>query len=126
MVIVGDIIGNGGDLRFRTRERIQFQGKQRVECGNTGCFETAFSKRSRKRPIMLGDALQTLPGQIQPVVTRITVLQTVQNANGLVVVIESAERCHRNIQRLFARMAERRMPEIMCQRERFGQVFIQS
>jgi hypothetical protein len=48
-----------------------------------------------------------------------------QNFKGLGVVVETAEISHRLIQRVFAGMTERCMPEIMAEGQCLGQVFIQ-
>ena len=82
--------------------------------------------RAAQRAVVLGQALQRLPGQVQPVPAGVAALQQRHHAQALGVVVETAERLHRQVQRILAGMAERRMAEIVCQRQRLGQVLVQT
>ena len=81
--------------------------------------------RLLQRAVVLDQPLQRLPGQVQPVEAGVTALQQGDHAQALGVVVEAAERLHRQPQRFFAGMAERRMAEVVRQRQRLRQVLIQ-
>ena len=73
---------------------------------------------------MLRHPFQGLPGQVQAVEAVIAVLQGRQDAYGLGVMVEAAVWRHRLIERRLPGVAERRMPEIVGQRKRLGEVFV--
>ena len=73
---------------------------------------------------MLRHSFQGLPGQIQAVEAVIALLQRGQDAHGLRVVIETAVGFHRPVERTLAGMAEGRVPEIVRQRQRLGEVLV--
>ena len=79
-----------------------------------------------QRPIVLDDALQCFPGQVEPVEFGIAMLQRRNDTQGLRIVIEPAMGLHAGIQRPFAGMAKRRMAEVMRQRQRLRQILIQT
>jgi len=73
---------------------------------------------------VLGDSLTDFEREIQPGKPCVVVLELLNNPQRVEVVIESiAEPPHLAIQFSFARVCERRMAEIMCQRKCFGQIF---
>ena len=67
---------------------------------------------------MLDDALERFPGQVEPVETGITMLKQCHDAQGLRVVIESAMGLQAAIEGALAGVAERRMAQVMRQRQR--------
>ena len=75
-------------------------------------------------PIVLRHPFQGLPGQVQAVEAVIAVLQGRQDAYGLGVMVEAAVGRHRLIERRLPGVAERRVPEIVGQRKRLGEVFV--
>ena len=79
-----------------------------------------------ERAVVLDQALQRFPGQIQAVEIRIAALQRGDDAQGLGIVIEAAERGEAGIERALAGMAERRMAEIVGERQRLGEVFVET
>ena len=78
-----------------------------------------------QRAVVLGEALQRLPGQVQPVPAGVTALQQGHHAQALRVVVEPAERLHRQVERVLSGVAERRVAEVVGQRQRLGQVLVQ-
>ena len=66
------------------------------------------------------DAVAHLPRQVQPLPV---VLQHVDDAKALLVVLEAAG--HERLQHALAGMAERRVAEIVAERDRFGQLLVQ-
>src|SRR5579863_1563954 len=79
----------------------------------------------RERAVVLDDALQRFPGQIEPVEFGIAVLERGNDPQGLGVVIETAMRAKTGVERALAGMAERRMAEVMRQRKCLGQIFVE-
>ena len=73
---------------------------------------------------MLDEALQRLPGEVQPVELGITALQPGDDAQRLGVVVEAAPLRHLLVQRVLAGVAERRVAEIVDQRHGLGEVLV--
>ncbi len=74
---------------------------------------------------MFCNGFKGFPGQVQPVERCVMPFQRGHDADRLRIVIEAAIRCHQCVQRVFAGVAERRMPKIMGQRHGLGQFLIQ-
>jgi len=123
MVVVGDVVGQRRHLRLGRRPAIQPQrigrvigrdrrpGRPRQLCGH--------------RPVVLDEPLQRLPRQVQADEIGIAVLQLGRHAEGLDVVVKAAERLHPLFQLVLARMAERRVAEVVGQGHRLGEVRVQ-
>ena len=79
-----------------------------------------------ERTVVLDQAFQGLPGEVEAVEGGITALQRGDDAQRLCVVIEAAEGGETFIERALAGMAERRMAEIVRKRQRFGEIFVES
>ena len=79
-----------------------------------------------QRAVVLDQALQRFPGQIQAVEIRVAALQRGDDAQGLGIVIETAERGEAGIKRALASVAERRMAEVVGERQRLGEVFVET
>ena len=75
---------------------------------------------------MLQYALARLEGQIQAVERGITLLEKVDNAEALQIVLEAAMTPHASMKRVLPGMAEWRMAEIMGERDRLGEVLIEA
>ena len=69
-----------------------------------------------------GNAVPHLMRQIQPVAIA---LQAIHHAQALLVVMKAADFAAQAVQRALADMPERRVPEVMPKRHRFGQIFIE-
>ena len=78
------------------------------------------------RSIVLDQTLKRLPSQIEAVEGRIASLKIGHNPKRLRIVIEAAEAGQAFVERAFARMAERRMAEIVRQRQRFAEVLVEA
>ena len=74
---------------------------------------------------MLQDALARLEHQVQAVEGAVALFQRVDHAQALQVVLEAAVVLHAVVQRVLAGVAERRVAEVVRQRDRFDQVFVQ-
>ncbi len=74
---------------------------------------------------MFEDALARLESQIQPVEFGIAFFQQIHHAQRLQIVLEAAVLAHAGVQRILPGVAERRVAEVVRQRHRLDQVFIQ-
>src|SRR5258708_6746619 len=79
-----------------------------------------------QRAIVLDDALQRFPGQVEPVEFGIAMFQRCDDAQALRVMVEPAMGFQTGIQRALAGVAERRMAEIMGQRQRFRKILVET
>ncbi len=79
-----------------------------------------------ERAIVLDQTFQRLPGEIEPVEARIAALERGHHAQGLRIVIEAAKRFEAFVERTLAGMAERRMTEIVGERQRLGQILVEA
>ena len=92
------------------------------------CPSTVLERSSRRHPDrrarlpfrVLGDAVADLPRQVQPLAV---VLQDVDDAEALLVVVEAAG--HQRVDDALAGVAERRVAEIVAERDRFGELLVQ-
>ncbi len=75
---------------------------------------------------MLDEALERLPGQIEAVEAGIAALQIGDDAQRLGIVVEAAELLDAGVEGALAGMAERRMAEIVRQRQAFGEVLVEA
>jgi hypothetical protein len=75
---------------------------------------------------MFGQAFQRFPSQVQAVPARIRGFKSGQCPDRLGIVIEAPEFSQGFLQSIFPGMAERRMPDIMRETERFGQIFVEA
>ena len=66
---------------------------------------------------MLDQPLERLPGEVEPVELRISSFQRGDHAEGLRIVIEAAEIGEARVERALAGVTERRMTEIVRERE---------
>ena len=83
-------------------------------------------QRAGDGAVMLGDAFQGFPCQVQPVEISIMAFERGDDAHRLGVVVEPAIGFHQRIERILACMAEGGVAEVMRQRHRLGQFRIQA
>ena len=75
---------------------------------------------------MLGQPFEQVPRQIETVMAGIGAFDPHYRAQRLRIMIKAAMPLHRFAQSIFARMSKRRVPQVMRQTQRFGQVFVQT
>ena len=80
--------------------------------------------RTHQRAVMFHDAFQRLPGEVQAFKLGVAGFKLGHHAQGLGVMIKAAEIRHGFRQGVLARMAKRRMPQIVGQGAGFGQILI--
>lgn len=74
---------------------------------------------------MLQNALAGFEAEVQTIKLRITLLQLVDHPQALQIVFKAAIVSHAGIERILARVAERRMPQVMGERDCFNQIFVE-
>ena len=126
VVVVGDVVGECGDLRLQRGALVQLQIHGRgVLADGEGQRVEPRAGRAQQRPVVLHQPLQRLPCQVQPVEARVAALQHRDDPQGLRVVVEAAAPLHQRVQRHLAHMPERRVPEVVGQRHRLGQILVE-
>src|ERR1700693_4454465 len=80
----------------------------------------------RQGTIMLDQAFERFPGQIEAIETRIAALQAGDHRERLGIMVEAAMGSEALVERTLAGMAERRMAEVMGQRTGFRQVLVEA
>jgi len=78
-----------------------------------------------ERPIVLDQALEGFPREVQPVEKGIAALEPRDDAKRLGIVVEPAMGLHEAIEFALAGMAEGRVAEIMGKRQGLGQILIE-
>ena len=79
-----------------------------------------------QRAVVLGQPLQRLERQIEPVEARILALEPRHHPEALGIVVEAAEGRYGLRQRPLARVPERRVAEVVRQRQRLRQVLVEA
>ena len=64
--------------------------------------------------------------EVEPVEVGVAALELGDDPQGVAVVVEAAVAGHAGVERVFAGMAERRVAEIVAERDRFGEVVVES
>jgi hypothetical protein len=75
--------------------------------------------------VMLGQTFADFPGQIQAGKIRIFLFQFLDNAKAVPVVLETTMPFHQAREHRFARVPERRMTEVVRERNSLGQTLVQ-
>lgn len=126
MIVIGDVVRERGNLRFRPCKAAEFK-VLRLGIFDDGAGQIlCASARPDQRPIVLHKAFKRFPGEVQPVETGIALLEFRNDAKRLRIMIEAAEVLHACIERRFTRMAEGRVAEVVSERERFGEIFVET
>ena len=72
---------------------------------------------------MFDDSFAHFEGEIQPGKSEIALLELFHDSQRVQIVVEAlAMLAHAEIQLLFARVAKGRMPDVVNQRQRFGEI----
>ena len=75
---------------------------------------------------MLRQALERFPTEVEPIEIRIGIFELRHDADRVGVVVEAARIGECGAERVLARMAERRMAEIVREAERLGQILVEA
>ena len=109
MAVIGDLVGEVRDLRFE-------RGILRVEAG-------AFA-RVIVGGVVLHQALAHFPREVQAGEAGILLLQFLDDAQAVAVVLEATVTAHQLVERHLALVPERRMAEVVGERDGLGEVFV--
>ena len=106
---VGDLVGAVGHLRFERR------------------LPAAIRQRHRVLPVraVLEDALARLVAEVESAETRVALFEQVDDAQRLAIVVEAAVVAHQAVERAFAGVTERRVTEVVRQRDRLGEILVE-
>src|SRR5262249_43434843 len=74
---------------------------------------------------MLEDAFAAFEREVEPAEARVFVLELVDHAQRLRVVLEAAVGAHARVQRVLPRVAERGVAQVVRERDRFSEVFVE-
>ena len=130
VVVVGDVVGDRRDLALQRAIGAEPQIlnlREFTDGMRQALFRIAPNRPASsicQRAVVLDDALQRLPSEVQPPERGIAVLQMRHDAQALGIMVEAANRLHRLVQRILAGMAERRMAEVVSQRNRLDQILV--
>uniref|UniRef100_A0A0N5A0R2 Phenol hydroxylase n=1 Tax=Parastrongyloides trichosuri TaxID=131310 RepID=A0A0N5A0R2_PARTI len=127
VVVIGDVIGDGRALGLQRGEGAKPQvpvGRPARRIGGDR-LPRRVRQQVRHRTVVLDHALDRLPAQVQAGEAGIAGFQLGYDAEALDVVIKAAERLHLFMQFVLARMAERRVSQIVGQGDRLGQIVVQ-
>ena len=130
--IIGDVVGDRGDLGLQRGKAPQFEVVEPDVVGDSDRHAAIAIPPDRRpapvgqRAVVLDDAFQRFPGQVEPVEFGIAMFERGQHAQRLGVVIESAMGLQAGIERAFPGVPERRMTEVMGQRQRLREILVQA
>ena len=114
MIVISDFIGEIGHLRFQ--RWLLAVDEALADLAELACVvERA----------VLQDSLARFEHQIQSIESAVALLEGVDHAQALQIVLETTMLAHAIVQGILAGMTERRMAEIVRQRNRLDQVFVQ-
>ncbi len=114
VMVVGDLVDEVDHLRFERRLQVRLVVR---ELGRDLDVD-------RRR--VLGDSLAHLPGQVQAGKGRVAILEMLDDAQRLPVVVEAAVVDHQAVEDLFTEVPERRVPQVVGQRQRLDQVLVEA
>ena len=123
MIVVGDVVGERRKLCFDRGVSVE---REILPCaiiddrGRDGWVPLA----QQQRTVVLDQALERLPGEVEPIEAGVFPLKLGDHAQGLGIVVETALLRRGAVERPLPGMAERRMTEVVGKSERLGQILI--
>ena len=132
MGIVGDVVGQRRRLRLAAGEGRELQillggvVEDRERHAGSGVARRRAAVGPEQRAVVLDQALERLPGEVQPVERGVAPLEPGHEAKRLGVVVEAAERRHAVGERVLAGVAEGRVAEVVRQRQRLGEILVEA
>ena len=129
--IIGDIVGDRRRLRLEARigckleapARVIFEDRRRHAAQSIAAERPAVL--AEERTIVLDEPFERFPDEIEPVEIGIAALELGHDAQRLRIVVEAAEGRHAGFEDVFARMSERRVAEIVGERQSLGQIVVE-
>jgi hypothetical protein len=129
--VIGDVVGQGRDLRLGARLRPQIEildlvvGENRRRHAMLGIAGGGLAGAVGERAVVLDQPFERLPRQVEAVEGGIAALQIGDDAQAVRIVVETADAAQSLLQRALAGMAEGRVAEIVRQRQRLGEVLVE-
>ena len=120
MIVIGNIVRQGGDLGFHSSLAGQVEIVPAVVIGNKGSGGVVGAYRT----VMFGQSFEGFKTQIKAIEPGIVTFQEGDHAQALGVVIKTAISGHGTVQTAFPGMAKRGVAKIMGQGDGFGEIFI--
>ena len=114
MIVVGEFIGQIDKLRFQRRPP-----PLNETLGDSAQQQRVFTRA------MFEDAFARFKGKIQAVKPAIVLLKLIDHAQTLQVMFKAAVRLHADVKCILPGMAERRVAEIVRERDGLGEVFVE-
>jgi hypothetical protein len=130
--VIGDVVRDGGALGFGAREGVEPEVLDRVVFENgarnagLGIAGGGLPCPVEERPVVLDEAFEGLPSQVQAVVFGVAGLEAGDDAQRLRVVVEAPIGRHAIVKGILARVAEGGVAEVVGERERLGQVLVEA
>ena len=125
VIVVGDVVAERGDLRLRAGIGGEFEGMDGVVAGDR-FRQRIIGEPGQQRAVVLGDAFQRLPGEVEAVEGRIAGLQLGHQADRVGVMVEAAIGLHAFGERVLAGMAEAGVAEVVGKGQRLGQILVEA
>ncbi len=129
--VVGDVVGDRGGLRLEAGVGLGHQvgaGRNIVEPERQPLVDVTADRAVLgvdQRAVVLEDALEGLPAEVQAVVLGVAVLEARHDAQRLQVVVKAAPERHLFVQNTLAGVPERGVAEIVSEGDRLRQVFVE-
>ena len=114
MIVVCDLVSQIGHLGFEAGLLFFYEA--------TAYLAQLLGIRQRA---MLEYAFARFESEIQSIKRPVALLECIDHAQALEIMLEATKILHAGIERVLTRMTEGRVTKIMCQRDRFDQVFIE-
>ena len=114
MIVVGDLVGEIGDLRLEPR----------LSAPDEALAQLAELAGVAQRAV-LEDAFAAFEGEVEPGKLRVALLELIHHAQRLQVVLEAAVVAHAVVERVLAGVTERRVAEVVRQADRLRQRLVQ-
>ena len=128
VIVIGDVVGESGGLGLDRGEGRKFEVlpgaivEDRLR--HLALRPLAWRIGPGQRTVMLDQAFERLPGEIEAVEARIFLFERGDHAERLGIVVEAAGIRHRGVERALAGMAEGRMAEIVGERQGLGEILV--
>ena len=124
-VIVGDVVGERRDLRFRRRPGVELQASPlRAALHATSATAPAFAPP--RGPLCLASPSSVSHVRLRPSKAAYLRSSAVTTRKALGVVIEAAEVAHHGVERPLAGVPERRVAEVVRERQRLGEILVEA
>ena len=129
--VIGDVVGDGGDLGLGAGKAPELEilglaiEPDAVRQAMLAIAAHRIAAAVGQRPVVLDEAFERLPGEIQPVESGVAPLERGHRAQRLRIVIEAAAGSEAAIERTLAGVAERRVAEVVGERQRLGEVLVE-